>query len=100
MTLALVEVERSIKMSPVSKTDPFLQRMFQKESFEENGLLVGRPTISTEFKGHRVVAVGSRLYHSLPINITFHEFLITFLKDTVGPSWGLAESENQLKTST
>lgn len=69
-----------------------MQKMFQKENYEQNGLLVGRPAISTEFKGHKVVAVGSRLYHSLPVNITFHEFLITFLKDIVGPSWGLAES--------
>lgn len=76
-------------------TDPnslMAQRMFQKESYERDGQLIGRPVISTEFKGHKVVAVGSRLYHSLPANITFHEFLITFLKDIVGHSWGLAES--------
>ncbi|HET7099476.1 MAG TPA: SEC-C metal-binding domain-containing protein [Patescibacteria group bacterium] len=75
-----------------ANNDPFMG-MFQKESYEKNGLLIGRPVISTEFKGYKVVAVGSRLYHRLPVNITFHEFVVIFLKDIVGPSWGLEESK-------
>ena len=48
------------------------KKMFQRESYEQNDKLIGRPVISTEFNGHKVVAVGSKLYPSLPINITFH----------------------------
>lgn len=83
---------KKYKRCHLNSSFPNMSGMFQKESYEQNGLLIGRPVISTEFKGHRVVAVGSRFYHSLPVNITFHEFLITFLKDTVGPAWGLEES--------
>lgn len=73
-----------------------LQKMRAPEPFDQNGQLIGRPVISTEFKDKKVVAVGSRLYHSLPLNITFHEFLITFLKDTVGPIWGQVESQKPI----
>lgn len=67
--------------------------MRSPELFSQNGQLIGRPVILTHFKEKRVVAVGSRLYHSLPSDITFHEFLITFLKDIVGMPWGKSESE-------
>ncbi len=70
-----------------------MQRASRPEYIDENGQLIGRPIIATHFKDKRVVAVGSRLYHSLPTNITFQEFLITFLKDTVGQVWGKNESE-------
>lgn len=63
------------------------------ENIDHQGRLVGRPFIQTEFKGKRVRAVGNRVYHSLPLEETFHEFLIRLLKDVVGPSWGLAESQ-------
>lgn len=70
-----------------------LHAMRNPEPFTRDGKLVGRPVIATHFKEKRVVAVGSRLYHSLPPNITFHEFLIIFLKDIVGLDWGKAETE-------
>lgn len=70
-----------------------LKAMRGPEPFRQNGQLVGRPVIATHFKDKRVVAVGSRLYHSLPPDVTFHEFLIIFLKDIIGLPWGMAESE-------
>lgn len=84
---------KKYKKCCLNKTvEPVITKMFQRESFEQKGLLTGRPTVSTDFKGHKVVAVGNRLYHSLPINITFHEFIITFLKDIVGKTWGVNEN--------
>lgn len=63
------------------------------EQIDYKGRLVGRPFIQTEFQGKRVRAVGSRLYHSLPLEETFHEFLIRLLKDVVGMSWGQSETQ-------
>lgn len=70
-----------------------LEEMGKPEPISQNGRLVGRPVIATHFKDKRIVAVGSRLYHNLPPEITFHEFIIIFLKDIVGTSWGLAENK-------
>ncbi len=63
------------------------------EQVDSQGKLIGRPFIQTEFKGKRVRAVGNRLYHSLPLEETFHEFLIRVLKDVVGLEWGQKESK-------
>lgn len=49
--------------------------------------ILGRPIISTIFKGKRVVAVGSRVYRDIPINETFHEFLIRNLQNLLGRDW-------------
>jgi hypothetical protein len=64
-----------------------------KESPENNGLLTGRPVIATEFQGFKVATVGNRLYTRLPKDITFHEFLVTVLKDVVGIEWGMIEQK-------
>lgn len=68
-----------------------INKMRQPEPFGDRGHLIGRPMISTNFKGFRVVAVGNRVYPKLPINTTFHEFLIIFLKDILSLDWGKAE---------
>lgn len=51
---------------------------------------LGRPIISTSFKGSRFVAVGNRLYHSANWK-TFHDFLFDYIKDVLGRAWGQAE---------
>ncbi|MEK7569942.1 MAG: SEC-C metal-binding domain-containing protein [Patescibacteria group bacterium] len=45
------------------------------------------PHIQTEYQGKRVRAVGGRLYHSLPLKQTFHEFIIELLGVTLGEPW-------------
>ncbi|MFA6474227.1 MAG: SEC-C metal-binding domain-containing protein [Patescibacteria group bacterium] len=45
------------------------------------------PHVQSIFQGKRVRAVGSRLFHSLPIEQTFHEFLIDILAVTLGRAW-------------
>lgn len=67
------------------------------EQIDNQGRLIGRPFIQTEFRGKRVRAVGSRFYHSLPLEETFHEFIIRVLKDVVGMSWGQAETQKPTK---
>jgi hypothetical protein len=55
---------------------------------QQQGL--GRPIISCEFKGHRVVAVKNMIHHS-PNWKTFHDFLFDYIKTTLGGEWGNAE---------
>lgn len=74
-----------------SETLELFAKAMRPEYLAENGHLVGRPQISAVFKGRRFVAVGSRIYHDLPPELTFHEFIVMFLKDILGRDWGLAE---------
>ena len=55
---------------------------------EQQGL--GRPIVSTEVAGRKVVAVGNRLHWSDGWK-TFPDFLNGYLKDRLGAPWGNAE---------
>lgn len=55
---------------------------------------LGRPIISAEFGGGRVVAVRKKLYHVK--GKTFHDFLGNYLKDVLDPAWGNAELKKPL----
>lgn len=77
--------------------DPIKKLLSQSETGEQGGLLTGRPIINTEFEQHRVVAVGSRIYPQLPINVTFHQFIIIFLKDILGTEWGTNENKKPIE---
>jgi hypothetical protein len=57
---------------------------------QQQGL--GRPIISTEFAGHRIVAVGNTVHWSKRWE-TFHDFLLDYLKDIFGHEWGAKEQE-------
>ncbi len=41
----------------------------------------------------RAWALGSRLFHSRPAHETFHEFIISHLRDELGPSWWYEQSQ-------
>jgi hypothetical protein len=49
-----------------------------------------RPPISIEHAGHRLVAVGSKLYWAKNWK-TFHDFLFTYVAMIFGTDWGNAE---------
>lgn len=49
----------------------------------------GRPIISVEYKGYRIVAVGRRLHYGKWK--TFSDFLSNYIKATIGGDWGNAE---------
>jgi len=57
---------------------------------------LGRPIISVEHQGYRIVAVGSRLHYSKAWK-TVPDFLNYYIKMTLGEEWGGAEISKQLK---
>lgn len=69
------------------------RRHFEKHKVQElqrqkqQGL--GRPIISTEYKGYRFVAVGNQLHYGKWK--TFPDFLANYIKQTLGGEWGNAE---------
>lgn len=57
---------------------------------------LGKPIISAEFQGHRLVAVKNRLLHSKGWK-TFHDFLLDYIKMALGSEWGNAEIAKPLQ---
>src|SRR3990167_7774504 len=55
---------------------------------QQQGL--GKPIISTEHQGRRLVAVGNKVYHSTKFK-TFPDFLFAYVKGKLGSEWGNAE---------
>lgn len=57
---------------------------------------LGRPIIAAELRdGHRIVAVNNRIFYSKKWK-TFHEFLIAYLLEMLGPDWCKAELSKPL----
>lgn len=50
---------------------------------------LGRPIISTEFRGYRFVAVANKMFYGKWK--TFADFLGSYIKDVLDPTWGNAE---------
>lgn len=84
-------VLRSVPLAIQRKLEELKVRRAQRE--RQQGL--GRPIISTEFKKHRVVAVGNRVFTSEKWK-TFHDFLFDYIKDVLGREWGVAEQAKRL----
>ena len=57
---------------------------------------LGRPIISIESHGYRLVAVKNRLLHSKGWK-TFHDFLVDYIKMAIGPEWGNTEIAKSLE---
>ncbi len=51
---------------------------------------LGRPTVSFESNGHRIVTVGNTIF-SRDKWKTFHDFLFDYIKTVLGPEWGDTE---------
>jgi hypothetical protein len=51
---------------------------------------LGKPIISIDFNGRRLVAVKNRLLHSKRWR-TFQDFLLDYIKIAIGPEWGNSE---------
>jgi hypothetical protein len=51
---------------------------------------LGKPIVAATFKGERLVAVKNRLLHSRRWR-TFEDFLLDYIKVSMGPVWGNAE---------
>lgn len=65
----------------------------QKQREKQQGK--GRPIISAEFHGYRLVAVGNSIKYSKSWK-TFHDFLLGYIKDTMGSDWGNQEISKSL----
>jgi hypothetical protein len=60
----------------------------QKQREKQQGK--GRPIISSEFQGYRLVAVGDSIQYSKSWK-SFHDFLLDYMKVTIGRDWGNRE---------
>ncbi len=69
------------------------KRLFEEHKAKELQRIkqqgLGRPIISTEFKGYRFVAVGNRVHWGKWK--TFYDFLGDYIKDALGSNWGNSE---------
>lgn len=64
------------------------QKAKQKAAEKQQGL--GKPIISASLENSRFVAVGGNLFHSRNCK-TFHDFLMQYIKKTLGEDWGNEE---------
>lgn len=55
---------------------------------------LGKPIISAEVSGYRVIAVGNKLHYSKSWK-TFHDFLLEYLKIVMGKEWWMAEVQKE-----
>jgi len=63
---------------------------------QQQGL--GRPIISSVFRGYRFVAIGNRYYYKKEEKWqTFHDFLAEYIKIIFGKKWGSSEQKKALK---
>ncbi len=76
------------------------QKAYQKAKVEkiqrERQQGLGRPIISAEFQGYRLVAVKNRLMYSKGWK-TFHDFLFDYIKAALGTDWGNTELSKPLQ---
>ena len=74
---------------PFPRDDVFqvkLQELEADDAQRQKQQGLGKPIISTDFQGQRVVAVGNRVYHS-PRWKTFHDFLREYVFMVLGKEW-------------
>ena len=71
----------------VAPTSSFLKANLAREAMREADQGFGKPIISTNFKGHKIVGVGNTVHFSKNSN-TFPDFLGEYIKKTLGYDWG------------
>lgn len=70
------------------------QKAKEAQRIAQQGL--GKPVISADFKGHKVVAVGNTVMFSKNWK-TFHDFLFNYIKRVLGAQWGNSEIAKPLE---
>ena len=83
------------RQSPGNITEA-LEAHKAKESLRKHQQGKGKPIISTEFAGQRVVAVGGTAYFAKNQR-TFVDFLGDYIKRALGSDWGTAEIKKPLE---
>ena len=89
---APIEVAKTISSSFDAVIQQKIREMEAQHVQRENQQGLGRSIISTEFQGHRVVAVGNKLLSSKNWR-TFHDFLRDYLIGRLGQEWFKSELE-------
>lgn len=85
-------VETLDRLSQVQREAPLIfARHEAAEAQRRNQQGFGKPIISTEVSGYRVIAVGNKLHYSKAWK-TFHDFLFDYLKIVMGKEWWMAEA--------
>lgn len=85
----------SISAELLAQIRPQLEAVRLQETQRRQQQGLGRPIISAELNGHRVVFVAGRLFTGKWK--TFPDFLSDYVKDVIGPEWGTAEIRKSLK---
>lgn len=86
--LVVVDTSRKDELPDSLKQKIAEMEALRKQRNQQQGL--GRGIISTDFKGHKFVAVGNRVYWSDKWK-TFHDFLFDYIKNVLGSDWGKGE---------
>ncbi|MDA0306926.1 MAG: SEC-C metal-binding domain-containing protein [Proteobacteria bacterium] len=80
--------------------EEFIRRKLQEHEISEKERTVqqglGRPIISTELNGYRIVAVGSKIHWSKNWR-TFHDFLMDYIKIVLTGGWGNSELKKPME---
>jgi hypothetical protein len=88
-----------MKVIPPSAISPELLELLQKKKVVEEQRIAqqgfGKPIISAEFNGRRLLAIGSEVF-DIGNCKTFHEVLPIYLKMLLGEEWIKKELENEL----
>jgi hypothetical protein len=88
-----------LKVVPLSEIPPELLKLLQEKKVIEEQRIAqqgyGKPIISAEFKGRRLVAIGSEIFDSGNCK-TFHEVLPAYLRVLLGEEWIKKELEKEL----
>jgi len=75
-----------------------LRRHEVREAVRQSQEGQGKPIISAEFQGQRIVAAGSTLYWSpTETTQTFGDFLNNYIKQLISPEWGNTELKKPLE---
>ncbi len=85
------DAERAAALSRLQTLHPTFRARHEAREFqrrEQQGL--GRPIISTQVQGHRVIAVGRKIHTSKTWR-TFHDFLRDYPRIVLGDAWWMAE---------
>jgi hypothetical protein len=90
-----------LKLVPLSEVSPELFKALQKKKVIEEQRIAqqdyGKPIISTEFQGRRLVAIGNEIFDSGNCK-SFHEVLPVYLRMLLGEEWIKKELEKELAT--
>ena len=78
------------KLVPDARMQAAFRQMEAQRLRKEQQQGRGKGIISADFKGHKVVAVGSEVHFSKKV-LTFHDFLIEYVRKTFDRDWGKAE---------